>query len=320
MSGPAGSGQQNYYWWNLPSNLWVNCGSTFFSWTSVYVNSGEQFVIKNAAGSSPITASGTYSANYQKQYLQKFVGNGLGNDATGSFARVTLTGGSYGTSGVVVQMTLASPSIWVDSGAIVHWSYLSPVASSVKNKEYLSTGSPSTGSYTNSASQTITLNFVAFTGLSSLQIQVGCPVNILVTDQSGQREGADASGNIYDEIPGAAYTGPSSDPQIITLPGENVGSYVIQLFATGTGPFTVTVTNTASDGSTAGTETWTGSVTPGETLASSFTVNSDGSVQGGTAFALPEYFLGALAAMAACFIAFYFIRKPKLPLTHTKNI
>ena len=53
----------------------------------------------------------------------------------------------------------------------------------------------------------------------SLQIIVHCPVNIMVSDSSGHREGADASGHTYNEIAGASYTGAGSDPQVITLPG-----------------------------------------------------------------------------------------------------
>ena len=167
---------------------------------------------------------------------------------------------------------------------------------------------------------TITLHFAASTGNAFLEIKADCPVNIVVIDQYGQREGADASGNIYDEIAGATYTGAGSDPQIVTLLGDNAGSYTVQVYATGTGPFTVTVTSTASDGSTAGTKIWNGAVNPGDTLTSTFTVNSDGSVQGGNLFPLPEYFLGALAAMAVCFIAFYLVRKPKLQLACRKNV
>jgi hypothetical protein len=39
-------------------------------------------------------------------------------------------------------------------------------------------------------------------------------------------------------------------------------------------------------------------------LGTAFTVNSDGSVQGGTFFALPEYILGALLSLVACCAAF----------------
>ena len=138
----------------------------------------------------------------------------------------------------------------------------------------------------------------------ALQFIVHCPVNIMVTDASGNREGADAAGNTYNEITGASYTGAGSDPQAITLPGTNTGMYTLHIFATSNGPFTVTVDNTAVDGSTLGSATWTGTVSQGETGSGTFTVNSDGSVSNSGIFIAPEYFLGGLLAIAGCFAAF----------------
>ncbi len=136
-----------------------------------------------------------------------------------------------------------------------------------------------------------------------LQIAVLSPVNILVTDQNGHRVGADAAGTVYNEIPGATYSGAGTEPQVITLPDSNPGDYSIQMFGTGTGPFTVTVINTATDGSTLGTGTWKGTVSQGETWGTGFTVTDNGSVQQRNMFVVPEYLLGGLLALAASFTA-----------------
>jgi hypothetical protein len=144
---------------------------------------------------------------------------------------------------------------------------------------------------------------------ANLQVVALSPVNLLVTDKYGQREGADASGNVYNEIAGATYSGPGSEPQIITLPGSNIGEYSLQMFATGTGPFTITVINTAQDGSTEGTTTWKGTVSQGETWGAEFTVYNDGSVGSGNLFVVPEYLLGSLLALTACFVALIIYKK-----------
>ncbi len=128
-----------------------------------------------------------------------------------------------------VQPIAASPTIWVNSGAAVQWQRISPVASSIDGNQYQFTGTPSSGSYIVSSANTITLHFAASTGNAFLEIKADCPVNIVVIDQYGQREGADASGNIYDEIAGATYTGAGSDPQIVTLLGDNAGSYTVKV-------------------------------------------------------------------------------------------
>jgi len=173
---------------------------------------------------------------------------------------------------------------------------------------------------TDSHGNVATSNAVTVTVVPSgarLQITADSPVNVLLTDQDGNKVGADSTGTAYEQILGATYTGAGSEPQVITLPGSYTGTFGLQLYATGTGPFTLTVANVASDGTILGTSTWTGTVNQGETWGAGFTVNSDGSISAGSLFMLPEYVFGALMAIAACFLAFIILKKPKLTLKNT---
>jgi hypothetical protein len=61
-------GSTTYAYDALPSGVWVDSGTTF-SWSSpVSGGSGKQFVKTGQSGTSPITASGTYSATYKTRY------------------------------------------------------------------------------------------------------------------------------------------------------------------------------------------------------------------------------------------------------------
>ena len=133
VSGPAGEDEQTYYWWNLPSNLWVNSGSTYFFWTgTVYVNSGEQFIIQSASGSSPITSPGTYTALYQKQFLVTFTTNGLDSDAGNNIA-LTIGSNSYAWDNL-------PSNLWVNSGS---YFWANPLTANGNEKFVLTAGSAS---------------------------------------------------------------------------------------------------------------------------------------------------------------------------------
>ena len=72
-------------------------------------------------------------------------------------------------------------------------------------------------------------------------VSVACPVNLYVTDPLGRHVGCSPTGEIINEIPGATYTGPSSDPEEIGIPGPVRGSYGVCLTAVGTGPYSLSV-------------------------------------------------------------------------------
>ena len=67
-------GEETYAWNTLPTNLWVDNGTTFTWSSTVAGNSGEQFALTSDDGglTSPITASGTESATYTTQYQVTF--------------------------------------------------------------------------------------------------------------------------------------------------------------------------------------------------------------------------------------------------------
>ena len=150
-----------------------------------------------------------------------------------------------------------------------------------------------------------------------LQIRAYSPVTIMIIDQNGRRTGYDSTTqSVINEIPDATYSGPNSEPQEINLVGSHQGTFTITLVGTGTGPFTLTATNLASDGSTLGTKSWTGTINPNEIWGTSFTIDQNGSIAGGNFFQVPEYIFGGLLALTACFAAFVTYKKrsslPKL--------
>ena len=76
-------GSTAYAYSNLPSGLWINSGTTFSWSTSVSGDSGKQFVyIADSGFSSPITASGTDTANYTTQFQVNFVVTPVGTGST----------------------------------------------------------------------------------------------------------------------------------------------------------------------------------------------------------------------------------------------
>jgi hypothetical protein len=94
---------------------------------------------------------------------------------------------------------------------------------------------------------------------SVLRICLGSPANLLVTSPDGFQVGYDSiSGSIINEIEGATYTGPGTEPQVITIPNPSQGSYIVQVVGTGTGGFTVTMQSLGSDDSLIDSEVWTG--------------------------------------------------------------
>lgn len=65
--------------------------------------------------------------------------------------------------------------------------------------------------------------------------------DLYITDPQGLHVGVDPStGVMVNEIPGAIYTGPGSDPQVIAIPDPLDGHYEVQLIGTATGIYSVT--------------------------------------------------------------------------------
>ncbi|HMK95000.1 MAG TPA: hypothetical protein VK536_06310, partial [Candidatus Limnocylindrales bacterium] len=140
-------GSTNYAYNALPSNLWVNSG-TAFTWASpVSGGANVQFVFSTNSGSSPVTASGTYTATYATQYKVTFSQTGI-TSAAGSNTVLTVGSTNYAYN--------ALPNgIWVNSGTTFTWA--SPVSggTGVQFIESSSSGSsPISASGTYSATYT----------------------------------------------------------------------------------------------------------------------------------------------------------------------
>jgi hypothetical protein len=157
----------------------------------------------------------------------------------------------------------------------------------------------------------IYLNYIP-TSSSATVISAHSPVNLLLTDESGNRIGYDPTTNTeINEIPNAAYSGNNSEPQTITLHDIVEQTYNLQLYGTASGPFTVTINNLAGDGSVLGTRTWTGTAAPNQQYSQTFTIYGDGSIVGGGFFAVPEYPM-LLTGLFSCLLAYAIFKR----LTH----
>lgn len=91
-----------------------------------------------------------------------------------------------------------------------------------------------------------------------LRIEARSPVNILAITPDGHRVGYAPSVGILNEILGATYSGPGSEPQKITIPNPAVGVYRVQASGTGTGQYTIIMESVNSEGSTIDGATWCG--------------------------------------------------------------
>jgi hypothetical protein len=75
-----------------------------------------------------------------------------------------------------------------------------------------------------------------------ITITAACPVNLWITDSQGRHVGANPeTGEAVIEIPGATYSGPNSDPQVIWIPHPE-GSYSISVVGIGSGTYTLKIT------------------------------------------------------------------------------
>jgi hypothetical protein len=109
--------------------------------------------VTTQSGNFSLTSNTNVSATYQAQFLQTFTHTGLTADATGTVVTVDTAAKTF---------TDLDFTKFVDSGAIVNYSYTDPVTSSVTGKQYRrnSVTGPASG-YTVAGPNTITGNYVA---------------------------------------------------------------------------------------------------------------------------------------------------------------
>ena len=108
-------------------------------------------------------------------------------------------------------------------------------------------------------------------------IQIGAysPIALLVTDELGRRIGYDpvTGQNVNDFAPDGGYTGPYTEPQLISIPAM-AGQLTIQAFGTGTGTYTIDLETYDENCLLISGSTWTGTAVPGVTQI--FTLAVDG--------------------------------------------
>jgi len=130
------------------------------------------------------------------------------------------------------------------------------------------------------------------------------PVNILVTAPNGFRVGYDSvTHSVVNEIEGATYYGPVTEPQVIIIPSPLQGVYIIDRVGTDIGPYTITIESVAEDGSEIQSQTWTGTTSPGEFERGSIQMFEDGSFVDAPRSVIPEVPWGTVMASAAMIIA-----------------
>ncbi|MDH5482644.1 MAG: PKD domain-containing protein [Candidatus Bathyarchaeota archaeon] len=121
------------------------------------------------------------------------------------------------------------------------------------------------------------LEFYTLSG-STLRIAAYSPVNIMVTDPFGRRVGFDSdSGETLNEITGATYTGPGTEPQEIYIPEPLEGDYVVQVFGTGVGAYEITLESVVN-GSITDSDSWQGTTTIGEQHEETCRLDEDGAI------------------------------------------
>jgi len=83
---------------------------------------------------------------------------------------------------------------------------------------------------------------------------------------------------VINEIPGATYSGPGTEPQAIEIPNPPEGTYIVDVYGTGSGLYTITLTSTGADGTTVDTSTWKGMATSGREYTKTVELGSDGTI------------------------------------------
>jgi hypothetical protein len=98
-----------------------------------------------------------------------------------------------------------------------------------------------------------------------LRIMAQSPVNILVTAPNGYRVGYHyQTETMVNEIAGATYSGPGTEPQVVNIPSPLPGAYIVDVIGIGTGTYTIQMESVAEDGSLTDTTAWTDTTTPGQ--------------------------------------------------------
>ena len=109
---------------------------------------------------------------------------------------------------------------------------------------------------------------------TGLSFEIDSPADLHVYDPEGRHVGIDYdTGAVEIEIPGATYSGPGTEPQVINISNPIAGTYTIRLVGRESGTYTYTVRGLI-DTRVVSEESFTGSITPSEVHESTSTVSA----------------------------------------------
>lgn len=107
-----------------------------------------------------------------------------------------------------------------------------------------------------------------------LLIQLLSPIDMVITTPDGKRMGKNfETGEEYNEIPGAFYSGYQGSEEYITIPNPLDGEYKVEVQGTGSGKYGVTVSNISDNN--VSESNFTGQTAPELQSSLSFGVNAD---------------------------------------------
>jgi outer membrane protein assembly factor BamB len=293
----------------LPAFFWWDNGSSHsFSFHSPLLVApyARQYVWNTTSGlpssqSGTITVNGpdSVTGNYLTQYNVTFAQSGLDSSASGTVITI---------NGTVVPYSSTPYSLWVNSGNALYFSYINNVYSRTSGKQF------SLVSANASSPLTVTAP-IGVTGIyhtqyqSMFEVTTPSPVNILVISPNGSHVGYNwSTQSIENEISGASYTGPETDPQAITIPSPTPGAYTIDAYGTGTGPYTITINSIAQNGSTLTTITWNGTASPGQLYQNVAQLQANGTI------IIPEFSSLIILALFMTTVLLIVIAERKLKL------
>ncbi len=125
-------------------------------------------------------------------------------------------------------------------------------------------------------------NDPCFFGLSVLDVIALSPVDLLITNESGESVGRvddpDLGPVNVAEIPGAHYSGPGSEPQQVLVGLPEPGEYAVTVVGTGEGPYTLIVRGVDEDGATISEQSIAGQASIGSITQQSLLLGTDGAV------------------------------------------
>lgn len=133
----------------------------------------------------------------------------------------------------------------------------------------------------------------------ALVIRIDSPVNVLVTDAAGRRIGVDPSGAVVNDFGEFGYVGAPGEPRIMAIRQPAAGSYAVDTFGTGDGPYAVHVYSIDTDREEGEHIVTRGTAAPGATGEHGFTLAETGAVAFHAPPTPPDTTAPATAAVAS---------------------